>query len=111
MATARFYAVNENASSVEGKKYFSSLKGQAKIVAEELFANTTPRLGTEIEKECGSKIKTKQDTLRIVLYYICIFKSKKFVSSFDELPKIEEPSFEHVICNVLEDLKNEDTCN
>lgn len=87
MANARFYALNSRADSPEGQKYFGAIKGQAKIVAEELRENLTPRLATEIEKNCGHKIVTRQDTLRIVLYYLIIFKGKGFVSALDEMPK------------------------
>ena len=90
MAQARKYAINENAFSGRGKKYFSTIKGQAKIVADDLFANREPRLAVEITKNCGAKIVTKQDTHRVVLYYVIIFKTRGFVSAFDVENVVEE---------------------
>lgn len=87
MAKARFYSLNNNANNdAKAKKYIAELKGQARIVFDELKNDTTPRLASEILEKCGEKIRTRQDVLRVVLYYIIVFKGKGFVSSFDTRP-------------------------
>jgi hypothetical protein len=85
MAKARFYALNVNSKSEKGEKYFSEIKGQAKVVFEEMQNDKNPRLATDIAEKCGHKIVTRQDILRVVLYYIIVFKTKGFVNSFDSL--------------------------
>ena len=89
--TARKYAVVANRTDAQNK-FIAGLKGQAKVVMAELLANTEPRLGTEIESACGAKIVTKQDTLRIVLYYVVIFKGKGLVVASENVPQVESPA-------------------
>ena len=89
MATARYYALNANVNSEFGKKYVSNLKGQAKIVFEEMKNDATPRLATAINEKTEKLLKTRQDTLRVTLYYIIVFKGKGIVSSFDSMPNPE----------------------
>ena len=57
-------------------------KGQCKIVYDELKRDTRPRLATEV---CSSisELPTKQDKLRVVLYYILIMKKQGIVRSFE----------------------------
>lgn len=83
MAKARLYSKKSEELSTSQKKYVANLKGQAKIVFDELAADTTPRLATDVEKACGSKIQTRQDTLRVVLYYIIVFKSKGLITAVE----------------------------
>jgi len=90
MANARLYAIDtDRLPKLEGKtkNYVANLKGQAKIVFDDMIGNTTPRLAVDIEKSCGSQIVTRQDVFRVVLYYILVFKSKGIVRA--HLPAIE----------------------
>lgn len=82
MAKARLYSLDTDAIDAgKAKKYVAGLKGQAKIVYDELKANKEPRLAVDIEKACAAKIVTRQDTLRVVLYYIIVFKGKGLVKA------------------------------
>jgi hypothetical protein len=65
--------------SVENKKYVSGLKGQAKIVYDELARVPAPRLAEDINKETRKKLVTRQDYLRVTLYYIIVFKGRGIV--------------------------------
>lgn len=76
--TARFYALAANLSP-ENTKYVAGLTGQAKIVYEELARVRTPRLAEEINKETSKRLVTKQDFLRVTLYYIIVFKGRGVV--------------------------------
>jgi len=90
MANARLYALDfDRLPKLEGKvkNYLLNLKGQAKIVFDDMRDNPKPRLAVEIEKSCGSKIETRQDVFRVVLYYILVFKSKGIVRAY--LPEVE----------------------
>ena len=57
-------------------------KGQCKIVYDELKRDTRPRLAAEV---CSSisELPTKQDKLRVVLYYILVMKKQGIVRSFE----------------------------
>lgn len=90
MAKARLYALDtDRISKLEGraKNYVATLKGQAKIVFDDMAENATPRLAVDIEKSCGSKIVTRQDVFRVVLYYILVFKGKGLVRAYE--PDVE----------------------
>lgn len=106
MAKARLYSLNmevvKNATG-KTKSYVANLKGQAKIVFDEMRENQKPRLAVEIEKACGHKIQTRQDVFRVVLYYILVFKSKGIISTFE--PDVEnenENAFAGVIPTEIE---------
>jgi hypothetical protein len=76
-----------------GEKAKVAPKGQAAIVFSELRKNREPRLAQEI---CDSIaiLPTRQDKLRVVLYYILVFKKAGFVSAveqiFDENENVEK---------------------
>jgi hypothetical protein len=94
MANARLYALNRKATfeTTDGKtkKYISNLKGQAKVIFDDLKNNPAPRLAKEVLKSCEGKFETTQDPFRVVLYYILVFKSRGFISVFD--PDVENES-------------------
>lgn len=81
--TARMYSLVSELSDVQ-QKYVAGLKGQAKIVYDELVANRTPRLGEDINKVTGPLFTTRQDTLRVTLYYIIVFKGKGIVRATEQ---------------------------
>lgn len=89
--TARMYAMNSELTDAQ-KKYLAGLKGQAKVVAEELANNTEPRLAEDINKNTAPKLVTKQDELRVTLYYIIIFKGKGIVRAVEPSAKPVEVS-------------------
>jgi hypothetical protein len=74
MAKARLYSVNTELVQNSDK-----FKGQAKIVMDELLRDTSPRLASEINTHTEKCLKTRQDTLRVTLYYIIVFKSKGLI--------------------------------
>lgn len=80
MAKARMYSINAAAVSVSER---AKLKGQAKIVMDELLRDETPRFASQINTETEKCLKTKQDTLRVTLYYIIVFKSKGWIHTKD----------------------------
>lgn len=73
MATAKLYSVNPSV------KMTRELRGQALQVWTELNADVTPRLATDIDAKVGPLFKTRQDTLRVTLYYILVFKKSGHV--------------------------------
>jgi len=75
MATAKLYSL---VPETQPKK---ALTGQAKQVWEELSADPTPRLATDIDAQVGPKFKTRQDTLRVTLYYLLVFKKQGLVQA------------------------------
>ena len=105
MAYARMYALNVDAvKSAKGnlKNYLSQMKGQARIVFDDLREHPAPRLAKEIEKSCGHKIVTRQDVFRVVLYYILVFKSKGIISTFE--PNVEnenETEIENAFAGII----------
>jgi len=73
MATAKLYSLAPAAKPAK------PLRGQALIVWNELASDLTPRLATDIDKKCGPLFKTVQDTYRVTLYYILVFKKAGLV--------------------------------
>lgn len=86
MATAKLYSMVENAKPAR------ELTGQAKQVWEELQVDTTPRLATDIDAQVGPKFKTRQDTLRVTLYYLLVFKKQGIVQATAQAPKVDAPA-------------------
>ncbi len=81
MAKARLYVLN----SVPAKA--AELKGQARVVFDVLRAqNGEPKLASDInaDVEATGLLKTRQDTLRVTLYYIIVFKGRGWVSAVDQ---------------------------
>ena len=63
----------------------AGLKGQAAEVWSGLqeCKEQGPMFAADINKIVGPRLKTKQDTLRVTLYYIVIFKGKGWVTAVD----------------------------
>jgi hypothetical protein len=93
MATARLYSINPAKVSPSA---LAKVKGQAKIVIDELYRDPRPRLASEINVETEKCLKTRQSTLRVTLYYIIVFKSKGWINtqeqsvSESDTPEVEE---------------------
>lgn len=80
MAKARLYAITS-------KTLKNEPKGQAARVLEELRANTEPRLATDIDMSIAtsdSPHKTRQDSLRVTLYYLLVFKKQGIVAASEQ---------------------------
>ncbi len=80
MAKARMYVFN-------GKELKGEVKGQAAVVLDVLKRqNGEPKLASVLADQVASEgnLKTRQDILRVVLYYIIIFKGKGIVSATDQ---------------------------
>lgn len=74
---ARFYALNPNAP-----KLAKEPTGQAARLLEELRADTTPRFAQDIDMAIATSDRpyvTRQDSLRITLYYLIIFRRRGLV--------------------------------
>lgn len=56
-------------------------RGQALIVLNELRANTDPRLAVAIDEaiQKNGGFKTRQDSLRVTLYYLIVFAKRGWV--------------------------------
>lgn len=98
---ARLYSLNfdgiKNLKDGKTKSYLSNMKGQARIVFDDMRDNPTARLATDITKSCGSKIQTRQDVFRVVLYYILVFKSKGLVKATEPENIENENAFAGII--------------
>lgn len=76
--TARLYSLATDLTA-DQKKYVGGLRGQARIVYDELARVRTPRLAEDINKETRKLLVTRQDYLRVTLYYIIVFKGRGIV--------------------------------
>lgn len=88
--TAKLYARVSNA------KFEKPLGPQAKIVWDAL--TTTPQLATDVNNVSGPKFATRQDTLRVTLYYILTFKKQGLVAAFAPTENVVENAFAG-LCN------------
>lgn len=79
--TARHYVLNADVK-------IPALKGQAKIVMDALveLRDQGPLAAVKINETSGPKFKTRQDTLRVTLYYIVIFKGQGLVRAVEPTP-------------------------
>lgn len=87
MAKARLYVYN-------GRELKGEVKGQAAVVLDVLKRqNGEPKLASDIAEQVSKEgtLKTRQDVLRVVLYYIIIFKGKGVVNAVDQ-DIVEAPS-------------------
>jgi len=57
------------------------VRGQAAIVLNELRNNTEPRLAVDIDAaiQATNPFKTRQDSLRVTLYYLIVFAKRGWV--------------------------------
>jgi hypothetical protein len=96
MAKARLYAFN-------GTEPKAEVRGQAKVILDVLRANTEPRLAADInaDVEATGLLKTRQDTLRVTLYYILVFKKRGMVAA-------SEPALEPVAEEIGDDAPPDD---
>ena len=76
--TSRMYSLATDLTK-DQKQYVSGLRGQAKIVYDELARVRAPRLAEDINKETRKHLVTRQDYLRVTLYYIIVFKGRGIV--------------------------------
>ena len=98
MAKARLYSLNtEVIAAGKAKKYVAELKGQAKIVYDDLRSVPEPRLAVDVEKSCGHRIVTRQDPFRVVLYYILVFKSKGIITVTEPAAEDTESAPDYVL--------------
>jgi hypothetical protein len=87
MAKARLYVLNSAPAKA------SELKGQARVVFDVLNSqNGEPKLASDIavQVEQSGLLKTRQDVLRVTLYYIIVFKGRGWVNAVDQ--EIPAPS-------------------
>jgi hypothetical protein len=89
MATAKLYSIVPDAIPAR------TLTGQAAQVWTELANDTTPRLATAVDAKVGPLFKTRQDTLRVTLYYILVFKKLGLVQATAQ-PKVVAPTPEQL---------------
>lgn len=102
MAKAKLYSLDfDRLKSLTGKtkNYVNEMRGQAKIVFDEMRDNPKPRLAVEICDACKSKIVTRQDEFRVVLYYILVFKSKGIVKGYE--PFVDENESENAFAGLI----------
>lgn len=78
---------------VEGKKPRREPSGQALRVLQELRADTEPRTAQAIDEaiaKSDSPHKTRQDSLRVTLYYILVFKKQGLVQATEQPVEADE---------------------
>ena len=77
---ARKYALKSNVNSK-----LVPVKGQAKVVYDALKLDTSPALAATIcDRVNVDDLRTRQDKLRVVLYYILVMKKQGLVESFEQ---------------------------
>ncbi len=80
VAKARLYAFN-------GTEPKSPVKGQAAVVLDVLRRqNGEPKLATDLaaQVEREGNLKTRQDILRVTLYYVLVFKSRGMIATCEQ---------------------------
>lgn len=90
MAKPHFFALADNATEKIGTQ---KVRGQAAQVLAELQRDTTPRLASDIDEaiaKSDNPFKTRQDTLRVTLYYLIIFSNRGWVVKTK--PVVEAPA-------------------
>lgn len=95
MAKARLYAI------VADAKLRNEPKGQAARVLEELRSNPEPRLATDIDLAIVTSAtphRTRQDSLRVTLYYLLIFKKQGIVAASEQPIEAPAESPTDVVC-------------
>jgi hypothetical protein len=77
------------------------VRGQAKQVLTELERDMTPRLATDIDREIADRdpFKTRQDTLRVTLYYLIVFSNRGWVK---KVRPVAEPAAVEVAADDVE---------
>jgi len=89
MAKARLYAWNGTAPKAE-------VKGQAAVILDVMQRqNGEFKLASDIAEqvEREGNLKTRQDILRVTLYYIIVFKNKGLIATSEQevaAPAVEE---------------------
>jgi hypothetical protein len=79
--TAKLY------SRVPSVSPLKPLSGQAKVVWESL--TDTPTLAKDVDAVAGPRLRTRQDTYRVTLYYILVLKSRGLVQATEQAPATE----------------------
>jgi hypothetical protein len=80
MAKMQTFVINPDRSMSAVAK----LTGQAARVYAELIANPVPRTGPEVNaaiESSATPFKTRQDSLRVTLYYLVVFKGQGIVTA------------------------------
>lgn len=107
MARARLYSLNTDAvknATGKTKEYLKNLRGQAKVVFDELARDTTPRLAVDINEKIHDKYfpVPRQEPFRITLYYIVVFRGKGIVKA----KEVEEVEPENAFAGILDENGN-----
>lgn len=89
---ARMYQLNAQLNDAQQKKV-AAYKGQCKVVYEIMRNIDRPLLATHINERVveSGRLHTKQDTLRVTLYYIIVMKGAGIVTAHESV-QCEETS-------------------
>jgi hypothetical protein len=87
MAKARLYSL------VPGAAPKTPLKGQSAVVFDVLSEQTEPMLASDLTEKVleTGRLKTRQDALRVVLYYLIVFKGRGLVAASEQPVPMEVP--------------------
>jgi hypothetical protein len=82
MANGKLYALNvDGFPKLDGKvrRSLAQLKGQAKLIFDEMASNRQPRLVSEIAAAIEDKLETVQTAVKVVTYYVVKWRSEGIV--------------------------------
>jgi hypothetical protein len=85
MANGKLYALNvEGFPGLDGKvrRSLGQLKGQAKLIFDEMASNRKPRLVAEIAGAIEDKLETVQTAVKVVTYYVVKWRSEGIVTAY-----------------------------
>jgi len=84
MANGRLYALNvDGFPKLDGKvrRSLAQLKGQAKLIFDEMASNRQPRPVSEIAAAIEDKLQTVQTAVKVVTFYVVKWRSEGIVTA------------------------------
>ena len=108
MANGKLYSLHvEGFGGLDGqlKRKLMNLKGQAKVVFEEMVRDRRPRSIPEIAKAVAGKFTTTQTDEKVVGYYVVSWRSQGIVRAFAQTQVTDESvdsAFEELVAKILE---------
>lgn len=105
----KLYALNvAGFSKLDGtvRKQIVTMKGQAKVIFDELRLNRSPRTIASIAEAVDGKFETVQSTLKVVTYYIVKWRSEGVVAAFGQ--SVDDASVDEAFDEIVAELTAED---
>lgn len=91
------------------RKQVVSMKGQAKVIFDELKRDKTPRLIADIAAAVDGKFPTVQTTLKVVTFYIVKWRAEGIVlaSAADVADESVDEAFEEILAELNDEAELE----